>query len=64
MSRQVIRDSYGKEIGYYVEQHNGDIKVYDNKTKYLGEARDDGTFDSYGKKISSSKEPGLLLHSC
>jgi hypothetical protein len=59
--RQVIRDSYGKEIGYYQVQANGDIKVYDNKTHYLGEARDDGTFDSYGKKITSSKEPGLLI---
>lgn len=61
MSRQVIRDSYSREIGYFNHQSNGDVKVYDRHSKYLGKATDKGTFDSYGKRISFQKAPGLLL---
>lgn len=61
MGRRIVVRKNSKEVGYYKESHNGDLKVYGPKTNYLGKATSSGTFDANGRKISASREPGLLL---
>ena len=44
MSKQVIRDSSNKTIGYIEEQSNGDQKAYDPMNRHKG------TYDSSADK--------------
>lgn len=50
----------GNLIGSTVEGRNG-TKVYDEKNQPAGQVTGTGTYDKNGRKVTDSKEPGLLL---
>jgi hypothetical protein len=59
--REAQKDNNNRLIGYFEEEANGDIKVYDHNSRFRGTATDEGTFDHNHRRISQSKIPGLLL---
>jgi len=64
---EYIHDSAGRVIGH-LHRSGSTIRgtrtdVYDANGQYVGWTDDDGTFDSSGYMVSSSKMPGLLLKS-
>lgn len=63
MTKETIRDFYGKIIGYYEHQPNGDITVRDFYNRILGYYRksDDTTRDFYNRIVAKGNCVGMLL---
>ena len=64
MGEERITDSHGQTIGYYRTDKKGRVEVRDKHRRYLGVAKDRGTFDQHGRRVSWAKAPGLLLSGC
>lgn len=58
---EIIRDAFGRPIGRFEKRSSGEVRVYDSVGRPLGRADHTGTFDQFGRKISSNHVPGLLL---
>lgn len=65
MAKELIKDFYGKVIGSYEMESNGDIIVRDFYGKNLGkyDAALDVTKDFYGKIVAKGNAVGMLLGS-
>ena len=61
MAEERITDSHGQTLGYYRTNNKGWVEVRDKHRRYLGVAKDRGTFDEHGRRVSWEKAPGLLL---
>lgn len=61
--KEPIKDFYGKILGYYDYQPNGDIKVTDFYGVILGYYRksQDVTTDFYGRIIARGNCVGMLI---
>lgn len=63
MARQVIKDFYGRIIGYTDSQPNGDIIAKDEYGKILGkfDKKMNVTKDAYGKILTSGDTTSSLI---
>lgn len=59
--RRPIQDADGRIIGYYENQSNGDVIVYNPQNRVIGKASKSGTCLYSGRRLSMKKEPGLLF---
>jgi hypothetical protein len=58
---ETIRDAFGRPIGRFEKHSSREVRVYDSVGRPLGRAGPTGTFDQFGRRISSNHVPGLLL---